>query len=134
LWYNVENGGDKMLCNRIKQFREYNGLKIPALAEVLGISESLYRDFEAGRAVPTIDIIEKLAVCYKVSVDEFYGYTPRLSIHDKSYDLEDSEVDESLLRMSNLSWDEAQLILYYRSLEDKDSLIEEIIKKNQENK
>ena len=48
--------------------------------------------------------------------------------------LKDSEVDESLLRMSNLSWDEAQLILYYRSLEDKDSLIKEIIKKNQENK
>ena len=123
-----------MLCNRIKQFREYNGLEVKAVAEVLGISESLYRDFEAGRAVPTIDIIEKLAGCYKVSVDEFYGYTPRLSIHDKSYDLEDSEVDESLLRMSNLSWDEAQLVLYYRSLEDKDSLIKEIIKKNQENK
>ncbi len=123
-----------MLCNRIKQFREYNGLEIPALAEVLGISESLYRDFEAGRAVPTIDIIEKLAVCYKVSVKEFYGYTPRLSIHDKSYDLEDSEIDESLLKMANLSWDEAQLVLYYRSLEDKDSLIKEIIKKNQENK
>ncbi len=122
-----------MLCNRIKQFREYNGLEIPALAEVLCVSEGLYRDFEAGRAVPTIDIIEKLAACYKVSVDEFYGYTPRLSIHDKSYDLEDSEVDESLLRMSNLSWDEAQLVLYYRGLEDKEALIQEIIKKNQEN-
>ncbi len=123
-----------MLCNRMKQFREYNGLDVKALAQVLGISESLYRDFEAGRAVPTLDIIEKLAICYKVSVDEFYGYTPRLSLHDKSYDLEDSDVDESLLRMSNLSWDEAQLVLYYRKLEDKEALIKEIIKKNQEDK
>ena len=123
-----------MLCNRMKQFREYNGLDVKALAQVLGISESLYRDFEAGRAVPTLDIIEKLAICYKVSVDEFYGYTPRLSLHDKSYDLEDSDVDESLLKMSNLSWDEAQLVLYYRKLEDKEALIKEIIKKNQEDK
>jgi hypothetical protein len=36
--------------------------------------------------------------------------------------------------MSNLSWDEAQLILYYRKLEDKEALIKEIIKKNQEDK
>lgn len=123
-----------MLCNRIRQFREYNGLEVTTLAKALCISENLYKDFEAGRAVPTIDIIEKLATCYKISVDEFYGYTPRLTIHDKSYDLEDSEVDESLLKMSNLSWDEAQLVLYYRSLEDKETLIQEIIKKNQENK
>ena len=123
-----------MLCNRIKQFREYNNLDVKVLADVLGISEHLYKDFEAGRAVPTIDIIEKLAICYKVSVDEFYGYTPRLSLHDKSYDLEDSDVDDSLLKMSNLSWDEAQLILYYRKLEDKEALIKEIIKNNQADK
>lgn len=124
-----------MICNRMKQFREYNGLEATELSKVLGISEELYKSFESGVAVPTIDIIQKLAKCYKVTVDEFYGYTPRLVIYDKSMELRDDDiVDESLLKMSNLSWDESQLILYYRSLEDKDSLITEIIKKNAENK
>lgn len=123
-----------MICNRMKQFREYNGLEATELAKFIGISEELYKSFESGVAVPTIDIIQKLARCYKVTVDEFYGYTPRLSVYDKSMDLSDDDVDERLLKMSNLSWDEAQLILHYRSLEDKDSLITEIIKKNAENK
>ena len=35
-----------MLCNRIKQFREYNNIETKNLAEVLGISEELYKDFE----------------------------------------------------------------------------------------
>lgn len=119
-----------MLCNRMKQFREYNGLEKSNIADVLGISLNLYEEFEYGRAVPTIDIIEKLAKCYKVTVDEFYGYTPRLAVYDKSVDLSDDEVDKRLLKMSDLSWEEAQLILHYRSLENKDELIKEIIKKN----
>ena len=123
-----------MLCNRMKQFREYNGLDIKAIAEVLGISEQLYKDFEAGRAVPTFDIIEKMAICYKVSVDEFYGNTPRVSLYDKSYDLEDSTIDESLLKMSNLSWEEAQLVLYYRTSNNKETLMADILKKLHEDK
>ncbi len=118
-----------MLCNRLKQFREYNCLEKSNIAEVIGVSLSLYEDFEAGRAAPTIDIIEKLARCYKVTVDEFYGYTPRLAVYDKSVDFSD-DVDNKLLKMSDLSWEEAQLILYYRNLDDKDEIIKKIIEKN----
>lgn len=120
-----------MLCNRIKQFREYNNLDATVLADVLSIDVAEYESYENGKTVPTIDIVTKLAECYKVTVDEFYGYTPRLTLHTKDFeDFDDDNVDEKTLKMSDLSWDEAQLILHYRSLDDKDELISQIIKKN----
>lgn len=116
-----------MLCNRIKQFREYNNLDCALVAEVLGIAEEQYKDFEANKKTPTIDIITALASFYKVTVDEFYGYTPRLSIHSKEKEFQFDDVSESILKMSDLSWDEARLILYYRAHKDEEN--DEIIKK-----
>ncbi len=115
-----------MLCNRLKQFREYNNLDCKLLAEVLGIEESEYRNFENNTATPTIDIITALASFYKVTVDEFYGYTPRLSLHSEDKEIQFDDVSENILKMSDLSWDEARLILYYRAHKDED---DEIIKK-----
>ena len=122
-----------MLCNRIKQFREYNDLEPFFLAEVLGISLEKYKNYESGKEVPTIDVVHALARCYKVTVDEFYGYSPRLVLHNKDLfeDDEDDKVDNKLLKMSDLSWDEAKLILYYRNLEDKDELLKTILNKDE---
>ncbi len=113
-----------MLCNRIRQFREYNKLDATQLAEILEIHVDLYNDYESGRAVPPIHIIENLARCYKVTIDEFYGYTPRLTLHSKDDEkFFDEDVDQVVLKMSDLSWDEARLILIYRNATDKDRII-----------
>ena len=120
-----------MICNRMKQFREYNNLNCKLVAEVLGITEKEYKDFESNKSAPTIEIITSLAKLYKVTVDEFYGYTPRITLHSKENEFEFDEVSEGLLKMSDLSWDEAQLILYYRAHKDDED--DEIIKKILEN-
>lgn len=118
-----------MLCNRIKQFREYNELEPFYLAEVLGVSIDTYNDYESGKEVPTIDIVHALAHCYKVTVDEFYGYSPRLMLHNKNTDLPDDDdtISESLLRMADLSWDEKKLILHYRISENKEAIINQLL-------
>lgn len=116
-----------MLCNRMKQFREYNKLDCRLVAEVLGISEDEYKDYESNKKAPSIDTITMLSAFYKVTVDEFYGYTPRLTLHSPDNEILFDDVSESILKMSDLSWDEAQLILYYRSHKDDDN--DEIIKK-----
>ena len=122
-----------MLCNRIKQFREYNNLKEEILADFLGISVDTYCDYESGKQQPDIDTVTKLAQCYKITIDEFYGYTPRLALYsDESPFSDEDEVKPETLKMSDLSWDEAQLILYYRTAEPDDELINQIIKKNNE--
>ena len=116
-----------LICHRMKQFREYNNIDYKALAEVLGITENEYKDFESNKATPTIDIITKLAKLYKVTVDEFYGNTPRLTLHSEENDMFFDDVSENILKMSDLSWDETQLLLYYRLHKDDDK--DEIIKK-----
>ncbi len=121
-----------LLCHRMKQFREYNNLDCKILAEVLGITENEYKDFESNKVTPTIDIITTLAKLYKVTVDEFYGNTPRLSLHSQEHDMLFDDVSENTLKMSDLSWEEAQLILYYRAHKDDDD--DEIIKKILEKK
>lgn len=121
-----------MLCNRIKQFREYNKLEPSMLAEILNVDVAEYEAYEKGTIAPDIDTITKLAECYKVTVSEFYGYTPYLTLHSKDYEdfFDDDIVDEKTLKMSDLSWDEAQLILYYRNHENKEELVSQIIKTN----
>lgn len=118
-----------MLCNRMKQFREYNNLDCKLLADLLGITEDEYKAFESNKAIPTIDIITQLSIFYKVTVDEFYGYTPRLTLHNSDNDLIFDDVSENILKMSDLSWDEAQLILYYRAHkgDDNDEIIKRIL-------
>ena len=121
-----------MLCNRIKQFREYNELDPSVLADILEITVEEYNSYENGKNVPTIDIVSKLAECYKVTVDEFYGYTPRLTLHSQDKEILFDDVSENTLKMSDLSWDEAQIILYYRAHKDAedDEIIKKILGKN----
>ena len=125
-----------MLCNRMKQFREYNKLDYKLVAELLGISEEKYKDFENNKTIPTIDIITELSKFYKVTVDEFYGYTPRLSLHSEEQEIQFDDVSESTLKMSDLSWEEARLILYYRANKenDNDKIIKMILEKENEDK
>ncbi len=120
-----------MLCNRLKQFRKYNNLDCKVLADILGITEEEYKNFESNKATPTIDIIKTLCVLYKVTLDEFYGNTPRLSLHSEENNIVFDDVDENILKMSDLSWEEAQLILYYRtkSGDDKETIIKKILEK-----
>lgn len=123
-----------MIGNRMKQFREYNNIKEEILAQFLGITLETYRNFETGKENPDISIITKLAQCYKVTIDEFYGNAPRIALHsDESIFSEDEEIKPKTLKMSDLSWDEQQLILYYRTAAPDDELIKKIISKNKEN-
>lgn len=119
-----------MLGARLKQLREYNGIKAEKLAEFLGIAPQLYNDFEDDKLSPTIEIIEKLAVCYKITINELYGCSPMLAIYDKLSEDESNNVDNATLKMADLSWDEIQLLFHYRNMTDmekKEELIQKII-------
>ena len=97
------------------------------LAEVLGITEDEYKDYESNKTIPTIDMLTNIAKIYKITVDELRGNVPFLALHSNEHDMLFDDVSESLLKMGELSWDETQLILYYRL--HKDDNEDEIIKK-----
>ena len=125
-----------MLSNRIKQFREYNKISCEILAKLLGITENDYINFENGTTSPTYPQIERLAFFYNITVDEFYGFTPRLTLNSQQERpvIDDDEVDESILKLSDLSWDEIQVLLHYRNSENKEEVIKNIINETDKNK
>lgn len=120
-----------MVCHRMKQFRTYNGLETWMIAEILGISKEDYELYESGKKQPDIDLIYELAKCYKITVDEFYGTTPRFTLHSKKDDIDElDDVSPALLKMSDLSWEEVQIILYRRKNGSDDAIMKSIIEAN----
>lgn len=118
-----------MLGNRLKQFREYNKISCEILAKLLGITEADYINFENDTTSPTYLQIERLAFFYNVTVDEFYGFTPRLTLNSQLErpETNDDIIDESILKLSQLSWDEIQVLLHYRNSDNKEEIIKNII-------
>ncbi|MBP3559564.1 MAG: helix-turn-helix transcriptional regulator [Clostridia bacterium] len=118
-----------MLGNRLKQFREYNKISCEILAKLLGITETDYINFENDTTSPSILQIERLAFFYNVTVDEFYGFTPRLTLNSQPErpETDNDIVDESILKLSQLSWDEIQVLLHYRNSDNKEEIIKNII-------
>ncbi len=100
--------------------------------DFLGIACEAYASFERGEQLPDIDIVTKLSNFYGVTVDEFYGFSPRIFLHSPDGDeFAEDAVDENTLKLSDLSWEEAQLIYYYRNYEgDKEEIIKKIIEAN----
>ena len=113
-----------MLCHRITHFREYNKIEPITLAKALEIDVNEYLDYEAGNKIPDIRILTKLSMIYKVTLDEFYGHTPRLALHDESSFIPEKEKDEfAVLKFAELSIDEKELILAYRITDNKERFL-----------
>lgn len=115
-----------MLFNRIVQFRTYNKLDPPTVAKALNVELDEYLKYEDGSITPNIAIITDLAKIYKVTINEFYGHTPRLTLHNDdpfndSKISDNSEFDE--LKFAELSIDEKELILAYRLSENKERFL-----------
>ena len=122
-----------MIGSRIRQFREYCGMHPEQIAKSLGVEVQRYLSFEEGTEIPTIDILEKIAAIYKITLDELYGYSPRMTV--MSPDREDrlaDRVQPDLLKMSDLSWEEQQLILTYRLRPDKEWFIQRVLEQSVE--
>lgn len=119
---------EKMIKNRLVNFRVYNKCTPEQLAKVLGITVDEYNDYENGRVKPTIDIIVALATFYKTTVDEFYGYSPKLLLHRPDYDdYFNEDVEDDVLRLSELSWEEKEMIYHYRKQADKEEFYKKMI-------
>ena len=65
--------GDRMIAERIKLLREYNGLTQSELARQLGITRSGVNAWEMGISVPSTQYIVELARLFKVSTDYLLG-------------------------------------------------------------
>ena len=113
-----------MLGNRIKHFRIYNKIEPEAIARTLNISVEEYLKYENGSVTPDISTISELAKIYKVTINEFYGNIPRLTLNatekDELFYSSDEELE--IFKFAELSIDEKEIILAYRTSENKEKL------------
>lgn len=57
----------------LKYQREINGYSQSALAKATGLKQPMISWWEAGKGLPNIDVIVKLADFYGISIDELIG-------------------------------------------------------------
>lgn len=61
---------DKQFCENLKDARKASGLTQKQVANMLGVVESCYANWEQGRTEPNIDMLRKLLTIFHVTADE----------------------------------------------------------------
>lgn len=90
------------LSNRLKQYRESAEITQKEVATAIGVSESAYRSYElCDRKIP-VDLLAKLAVFYRTSVDVLIGNA--------------EPVEEPTLVSGTFTADQAEKIIKYAEL------------------
>jgi len=57
------------LGGELRRLRKHRRMKLVEVGKVTGLSVSFLSDIERGRTKPSLDTLEKLAICYQVSVN-----------------------------------------------------------------
>lgn len=74
----------------LKRFRRERKLTQEEIADAIGIHRQAYQRYEAGRVLPIITFLIKLADAYDVSIDYLIG-RDREAGSDNVFDLQDNE-------------------------------------------
>ena len=61
---------DKIFCKNLKDTRKLCNLTQKQVANALNVVESCYVNWEQGRTEPNIDMLRKLSIIFKVSLDD----------------------------------------------------------------
>jgi len=89
----------------LKKLREQNKLTQQEVADYLHMDRSTYAYYELGQTKPTIEFLVGLSRLYKISLEVLIEEAPTDESHDCSE-----------MRFSQLSRDEQNLVILYRSL------------------
>lgn len=56
----------QIFCENLKNVRARSGMTQLQVAELLGVTQPTYAEYESGRGSPSLDLVEKLAKAFKV--------------------------------------------------------------------
>ncbi len=86
-----------MICERIKEARERNGLTQAALAKKLGVSRSAVNSWEIGISAPSVQYLIELSKLFKVSADYLLELNSSESVDISFLDDEEKRMVYSML-------------------------------------
>ena len=61
---------DKQFCQNLKDVRKLCNLTQRQVADILGVVESCYANWEQGRTEPNIEMLRKLGVIFNIQIDD----------------------------------------------------------------
>lgn len=61
---------DKTFCRNLKEIRKSCSLTQKQVADILGVVESCYANWEQGRTEPSIEMLRKLGAIFDVSIED----------------------------------------------------------------
>ena len=79
----------KDFSERLKNLRKSKKIKQSELAKILNVGRSTVSMWETGMNVPSIDVADKIADLFNVSVDYLLGRTDNPSYEDKDFNIQD---------------------------------------------
>lgn len=86
-----------MICERIKETRERNGLTQAALAKKLGVSRSAVNSWEIGISAPSVQYLIELSKLFKVSTDYLLELSTSEMVDISYLDAEEKRMIYSML-------------------------------------
>lgn len=112
----MENKNKLTTGDKIRKFRQEQGLTQKQLAELTGMYESQIRKYETGKVFPKIQTLQKIATVFKIPVGELYADSTIELDRLTSQALEwiKSETDKTI----NNQLSETELLINYRKLND----------------
>lgn len=114
-------------------YRLYCQFSVEDVARVTKIRKNRLTEIETGKAEPTEVELEKLAALYNISLDRMkLGFNDNFTTiikqpADYSFYNSDSERDFVIMSITSLTEDEKNLIMMYRTSDNKDKKYKQII-------
>ena len=79
------------IAESLKRFRLQGGYSQGDVAEKIGIMQQMYYKYEAGKNIPSAEVIKKIAVAFNVSTDYLLGLSDT-----PSYDADKAILDAAI--------------------------------------
>ena len=94
------------LADSLRRFRREFNLTQKQVAEGIGMAESGYQRYEQGRAMPSVEVIERIADKFHVSTDYLLGRSTTVHVSEESPEIASPEFLDNLIFKTRLEHDE----------------------------
>ncbi|MEK5070551.1 helix-turn-helix domain-containing protein [Sporosarcina sp. FSL K6-1508] len=114
-----------MIGERMKQLRGNRTQE--DIASLIGVSRARYSHYENGRSEPDLVMLEKIADCYEVTVDELLGRTDIAEPHNK-VTVAGQEITLSIEELKVFEELKKHPIMFHDLASDPEAKVKELIK------
>lgn len=110
----ISSKGQKIpFALRLKQHRELCGLTQQQVADIININRTTYTKYETGVSEPSHEVLRKIVSIFGTDFNSILG----------DNDAFQTEMQDSSIKLFNLTDDEQKLVISYRAMSDDDRKI-----------